>query len=325
MRGVIMNVGIIGLGQMGKHHLRVLNSFKGNIKTISIFDTDPKLMQKFAQIYDVEQHINIDSIIESVDAIIIATPTQTHYKIAKKCLEHNKNIFIEKPMTATTKDAEQLVELLKKKNNICMIGHIERFNPVILYIREYLTGKEIKHINLKRISKFEKNRHFDVDVIIDLMIHDIDIVLSIINAQPTKLFAATSDRNIDSAQAIIQFENDVVATFNASRSSCEKIRSLSIYTADEDIMVDFLQYKVDRIKQMNVNKTFQSCCYNIISENRSIILDGEPLYIEIKHFLECLKLGIKPISNELNGLEALKIAEDMVNSINKTKIKKEPL
>ena len=325
MRGVIMNVGIIGLGQMGKHHLRVLNSFKGNIKTISIFDSDLGLMERLACIYDVKQHLDIDSIIESVDAVIIATPTLTHYKIAKKCLEHNKNIFIEKPMAATTKEAEQLVELLKKKNSICMIGHIERFNPAILYIREYLIEKEIKHINFKRISKFEKDRHFDVNVIIDLMIHDIDVVLSIIDAKPAKFFAATSDRNIDSAQAIIQFENDVVATFNASRSSCEKIRSLSIYTSDEDIIVDFLQYRVDRIKQMRLVKSFQSCCYNIISENRSFILDGEPLYIEIKHFLECLKLGVKPISNEFNGLEALKIAEDMVDFINKTKIKKEPL
>ena len=242
-----MNVGIIGVGQMGKNHLRVINSFKKNIGRVFIYDANTEVSNYFAYIYNVNQCNSIKSLLEKVDAVIIATPSSTHYEIAKLCLDSNKDIFIEKPITSKINEALQLVNLIDKTNCICMVGHIERFNPAILYMQEYIKGKEIKHITCKRISKLDKNRNFDIDVIVDLMIHDIDIVLSIVNSKPNKLFSASYDDFIDSAQAILQFENNTVATFNASRSSNEKIRNLYIYTRDEDIIVNFLEPSIEKI------------------------------------------------------------------------------
>jgi len=314
-----MNIGIIGTGQMGKNHLRVLNGFKNRIGDISIFDTDAERLHQLARIYDASHHHNLYSLLEEVDAVVIATPTISHYKIAEECIKLKKDVLIEKPVTATVDEAVRLMELVEKTGSLCMVGHIERFNPAILYTQEYIAGKAIRHITSERISKLEKDRCFDVNVIIDLMIHDIDIVLSMIDSKPEKVFAAACDREIDTAQAVIQFENGVVATFSASRSSSQKIRRLSIYTSEESIKVDFLKYRVDRIKQENTIKSFYNCSYSITGKEEAVILEGEPLYLELKHFLDCIQSGEKPVSNEQNGFEALKIAEYMTNYIKESR------
>lgn len=310
-----MNIGVIGTGQMGKNHLRVLNGLKNRIEGISIFDTDAERLHQLARIYDANHHHNLYSLLEEADAVIIATPTLSHYKIAEECIKLKKDVLIEKPVTATVDEAARLTELVEKTGSLCMVGHIERFNPAILYTQEYIADKAIRNITSERISKLEKGRRFDVNVVIDLMIHDIDIVLSMVDSRPEKIFAAACDRNVDTAQAVIQFENGVVATFNASRSSSEKIRRLSVYTSEESIRVDFLKYRVDRVRQESTVKSFCNCNYSITGREESVTLEGEPLYLELKHFLDCIQSGEKPASNERNGFEALKVAEYMTNYI----------
>lgn len=310
-----MKIGLIGIGQMGKNHLRVLKSLKNRIDGITIFDTDTELLHQLAAIYEVEHCHNIYALLDAADAVIIATPTSTHYELAEKCLINNKDVFIEKPITATVDEAIKLKSLVQQTSRICMVGHVERFNPAILYLREYLRDKEIMHISSERISKLDKGRSFDVDVIVDLMIHDIDIVLSIVDSKPTKVFAASCDRTMDIAQAALQFENGIVAAFSASRSSSEKIRRMSVFTKDESLKVDFLKYRVEKVRQESINVSFDRCSYNLIEKRESVILEGEPLYLELKHFLDCIENREEPISNEENGLAALKVAEAMVKYI----------
>lgn len=310
-----MKIGLIGIGQMGKNHLRVLKSLKNRIDGITIFDTDTELLHQLAAIYEVEHCHNIYALLDAADAVIIATPTSTHYELAEKCLINNKDVFIEKPITATVDEAIKLKSLVQQTSRICMVGHVERFNPAILYLREYLRDKEIMHISSERISKLDKGRSFDVDVIVDLMIHDIDIVLSIVDSKPTKVFAASCDRTMDIAQAALQFENGIVAAFSASRSSSEKIRRMSVFTKDESLKVDFLKYRVEKVRQESIKVSFDRCSYNLIERRESVILEGEPLYLELKHFLDCIENREEPISNEDNGLAALKVAEAMVKYI----------
>jgi predicted dehydrogenase len=315
MRSIDMKVGLIGIGQMGKNHLRILKSLKNRIDSITIFDTDKELLHQLAAMYEVEHCHSIFALLEAADAVIIATPTSSHYELAEKCLMDKKDVFIEKPITATVDEAMRLNALVGETGRICMVGHVERFNPVILHLREYLKDKEIMHISSERISKLDKGRSFDVDVIVDLMIHDIDIILSIVDSKPSKVFAASCDSTMDIAQAALQFENGIVAAFSASRSSSEKIRRMSVFTRDESIKVDFLKYKVEKVRQECINVCFDSCSYNIVGRSESIILEGEPLYLELKHFLDCVQKGEKPISNEENGLAALRVAEAMVKYI----------
>ncbi len=314
-----MNIGIIGTGNMGRNHLRIMNGFKNRVDGISIFDTDAELLHQLSYLYEVDHHHSIDSLLAKADAVIIAAPTSRHYELAEACLRLNKDILIEKPMTATVDEAVRLADLVDKTGCLCMVGFVERFNPVILYVKEYLKDKEIKSITSERISKLEKSRSFDVDVIVDLMIHDIDLVLSMIDSKPAKVFAASWDPKLDEAQAVIQFENAAVAAFNASRSSSEKIRRLMVSTPGENIKVDFLKYKVERVRQVSIDKCFSCCDYRITGESDYVIVEGEPLYLELKHFLDCIESRKKPMSNELNGLAALKLAEEMVNFVKESR------
>lgn len=313
-----MKIGIVGLGRMGKNHLRVLNSLKDRIDGISIYDTDFDTMTMMSKIYDVDFYVDMDKFLDSIDAAIICTPTTTHSKIAMKCAEKNKDILLEKPVTSTIKEAEELIEYLKNKDLICMVGHVERFNPAILYLMEYLKNKSIVSITANRISKIEKGRYFDVDVVTDLMIHDIDIVLAIIKNKPINLFAASCDENLNIATALFQFENKATANLSASRSSQEKIRELVISTADENIHLNYIESKLDFVKLCNDKISIgASSEYSLTGKKESLQFEGEPLKLELQHFIECVAQRKKPMSNEETAFVALLAAKEILDCISK--------
>ncbi len=316
-----MNIGIIGLGRMGKNHLRVLNSLKSSINDISIYDTDINTMIEMSKIYGVKYYKDLEIFLDSVNAVIICAPTTTHYELAKKCIEKDKDILLEKPITSTIQEANELIKYMKDKNVICMVGHVERFNPAILYLTEYLKTKKVLSISANRISKAEYGRNFDVDVVTDLMIHDIDIILSIINSNPSKIFAASYDKNLDSVLAMMQFDNGATSNLEASRTSQEKIRKLDITTADENIHVDYIKSKIDLVKICDIKHPIsENNAYKIVGKEESLYLEGEPLKIELQHFIECITKRKKPISNEKTGYMALSVAREIVNCISKRRL-----
>lgn len=313
-----MNVGIVGLGRMGKNHLRVLNNIRGCINDISIYDADVKTMKEMSEIYDVNYYEDLNSFLESVNAVIICTPTTTHYDIAKKCIEKNKDILLEKPITSTVQEAKMLIDYMKDKNIICMVGHVERFNPVILYLTEYLKTKKVLSISANRISKVEHGRVFDVDVVTDLMIHDIDIILSMINSEPSKIFAASHDENLEDVLAMMQFSDGTTSSLTASRTSQEKIRKLHITSSDENIHVDYIKSKIDLVKLCDIkNSISENNSYSIVGKEETLYFEGEPLKIELQHFIECITQRKKPASNEETGYLALKVAREIVNCLSK--------
>lgn len=306
-----MKIGIVGLGIMGKNHLRVLNSLKGMVDTISIFDSNDIVAKKLQRIYDVKYFESFEEFLESVDAVSICTPTTTHYSIAKTCLLCNKDILIEKPITASIDEAIDLISLVEKTNKLCMIGHIERFNPAIMYLRHYLNNKKIVSISANRISRFEKNRRFDVDVVTDLMIHDIDIIIDLVNAIPEHVLSIGIDDGFDSVFAIMKFKSNIAASLNANRTSHEKIRTLYIMTNEECIHVDYINKSIEFVKTPDLDS------FNIHSKKQLLVFEEEPLVNEYKHFIECINNRQKPISNEITGYNSLKIAKTINESLKK--------
>lgn len=316
-----MNIGIIGLGRMGKNHLRVLTSLRSSINDISIYDSNINTMIEMSKIYDVKYYKDIEGFLDSVNAVIICTPTTTHYNLAKKCIDKDKDILLEKPITSTIQEANELIKYIKNKNVICMVGHVERFNPAILYLTEYLKTKKVLSISASRISKIEYGRNFDVDVVTDLMIHDIDIILSIINSRLSKIFAASYDENLDNMLAMMQFDNGVTSNLEASRTSQEKIRKLDITTSYESIHVDYIKSKIDIVKLCDIKCPIgENNDYRIVGKEESLYFEGEPLKIELQHFIECITERKKPISNEETGYMALNVAGEILNCISKKRL-----
>lgn len=313
-----MKIGIIGLGRMGKNHLRVLNNLKNNIDGISIYDADINTIIEMSKIYDVEHYENLEDFLDNVDAVVICTPTTTHYELAQKCISKGKDILLEKPITSTLQEADKLIKCIKDSKTICMVGHVERFNPVILYLTEYLKGKKVLSVSASRISKIEHGRNFDVDVVKDLMIHDIDIILSIINSKVDKISAISHDNNLDNMSAMIQFEDKTTSSLVASRSSQEKIRKLDISTCEENIHVDYIKNKMDTVRLCDIKQPIsENNAYSIIGQRKSLYFEGEPLKIELMQFIECIESRKKPISNEITGYMALSVVNEILSCVAK--------
>lgn len=311
-----MNIGIAGLGRMGRNHLRVLNGLKNSIINISVYDVNIEAIVEMSKIYDIRCCDNIDHFIDDADAVIICTPTTTHYTIAKKCIDRSKDILLEKPVTSTVDEALNLIELMNDKNIICMVGHVERFNPAVLYLKEYLKNKKILNINANRISKLEIGRVFDVDAVTDLMIHDIDVILSLLDSDPFKIFALSNDNCLDSASALLQFDNGVTASLTTSRSSQEKIRSLDIAAEGENIHLDYLKNRLEIVRQYDTAIPLsQNNRYRMTEKREILYFEGEPLKLELQYFIECISDRKRPISNEKTGYMALNVAKSILYSI----------
>ncbi len=320
-----MNIGMVGLGRMGKKHLKALYNMKENdnipnrINDIYIFDTNVKEMDELSKTYGAKPCSDLVHLREAADAIIISTPTNTHYEIASYFVEKNKDVFIEKPITFTMEESTEFFKKISQRDIICMVGHIEHFNPAVLYLKEYLKDKNIRSLSADRISKVEKGRLFDIDAVKDLMIHDIDIILSIVDCKTHKIAAVSTSEDLNNVFAIIQFENDITANLHVNRLAFERSRKLSIHTDEEEIHLDFINGTIDFLKPY-IKSIVKSQRYSndIIGTKETVYFNGDALKNELSHFLDCIETRTRPLSNEYTGGLALDIASQIVkNAIKK--------
>jgi len=317
---------MIGLGRMGKKHLKTLYNIKENSNTqsdidnIYIYDISTKEMDELSKSYGVIPCSSLENLRESVDAVIIATPTITHYEVARYFIEKNKDVFIEKPITSTDDEARFFLEDINKRTSICMVGHIERFNPAVLYLKEYLRGKNIQSLSTDRISKAENGRCFDVDAVRDLMIHDIDIILSIVDCKIHKIAAVSNSDDLNNVFAILQFKNDIIANLHVNRLDFERSRKLYVNTDEEAIHLDFIKGTIDFYRH-SINKALEieKHSNSITSIKDTLYFDGNSLKNEHLHFINCIKTRMKPSSNEYTGGLALDIANQIVKNSMKTR------
>jgi predicted dehydrogenase len=293
---VSVRVGVIGVGYLGQHHARIFSGLE-DVELVAVCDVDRSRCDSIASAFACRSVSGYQDLLEKCDALSIVTPTTTHYDIAMDCLAAGRDIFIEKPLTDTMDCAGAILEKAEKKNLIVQVGHLERYNPGFLAAAGMI--KEPRFIEAERLSPF-LGRATDVDVTLDLMIHDIDIVMYIAGSKPKDIRAAgesfVTDK-IDVAKAWLEFEGGCKALLSASRIAQEKKRSMRIFQDNSHLSVDY--------QTQEVRRSFMSSGGIAVDVVRP---EGkEPLREELKDFIFCVKNRTKPRVSAAEAAAALEV------------------
>lgn len=320
----MINVGVIGVGYLGQHHARIYHDLgreSGNIRLAAVVDTDAVRAERIAHNYGCTAYSNYRDILDKVDAVSIVTPTTMHYEIAMECIKAGKNILIEKPVTTTVEEADSLIDAAVKAGLTIQVGHLERFNPVFSEVNRLIDNPIF--IETERMSPF-LGRGIDVDITLDLMIHDIDIVFAVLNQpsvvsrQPSALIkdikatgASVLTDNIDIAMAWLEFDSGAQALMKSSRISFEKSRKLKIFQKDSYLLVDYQNMEVKRFYKKGAKDE------NEIIQETINVEKKEPLKEELKSFIECVTSESCPLVSAVEGRNALKIALQIGEKIKK--------
>jgi predicted dehydrogenase len=324
-----LKIGVIGTGHLGKLHTKMFKTID-NCELIGIHDSNQEQAKIVSDEFGVSSFI-LDELLAQVEAISIAATTTAHYELAKKCFEKNIHVFIEKPITATILEAEKLVEISEKKNLNLQVGHIERFNPALVAMEKYISDP--KFIQTDRLAQFNP-RGTDVAVVLDLMIHDIDIILSLVKSEVVEVQAngvAVVSDHLDIANARLQFENGAVANVTASRISQKKMRKMRIFQRDTYVALDFVTGVAEAYRLLQpsaeVNPTQISFGEIGIGEKRKKLVYEQPeqkeinaLQYELQLFVNSVINKTKPIVSGVDGLRALKVAELIIEKIDMQKL-----
>ncbi len=320
-----LNVGIVGTGHLGKLHAKMFTAIP-NCKLTGVYDVNGIQSKAVSEEFGTEACSNLQDLLKGVDAVSIAATTSAHYDLAKECLEAGKPLFIEKPITATIPQAEELVKLAADKNLNLQVGHIERFNPALVSLEKYIL--EPKFIQTDRLAQFNP-RGTDVAVVLDLMIHDIDIILSLIKSKVQQIDAsgvAVVSGSIDIANARIQFENGAVANVTASRISQKKMRKMRIFQRDNYISLDFItgMSEVYRLVPLDQDTGITTISFGEIGvgEKKKRVIYEQPeikeqnaLQYELQLFVDSVINKTEPVVSGLDGLRALRVAEQILQKI----------
>lgn len=300
-----INIAIIGIGHLGSRHLKVYCEMADQVNIVGVCDTQQDRTLKLAEHYHVPYIRDMRDLLGRVEAVNICTPTTSHFEIAKEFLNNNVHVFVEKPITTTVAQADKLVALAKKKKRILQVGHIERFNSAFEGIRHF--ARNPRFVECHRLNHFP-NRSLDIGAVMDLMIHDIDIVLGLTDAK-IKSIDAVGVKVLtpleDIANARIRFGNGCVCNLTASRVSDEVTRKIRIFLDDAYISLDYVKQEAFIYKKHGT----------LISKHALPIEKEEPLKKELLSFIECVRHGQKPIVSGLEARNALKVALDITQKI----------
>ena len=299
-----IRVGVIGIGYLGKFHFEKYKSNK-SVNLTSIVDIDEKNLD-LADSIDIYRTTSFKDIIGKVDAVSIVTPTITHFSIAKFFLENKVHVLLEKPMTESVSEARKLNSIANKNRCILQIGHLEQFNPAIRKLKSQL--KDPEFIEVHRLCEFNP-RAIDVDVVLDLMIHDIDIVLSLIDKDIKKISVSGKKvitNLIDIANVRIEFEDNVVANLTASRISTKNERKMRIFLKNAYYSVDFINNELKRLMK-NKNDSFKTTSFQFKK--------SDSLNEEIKNFINTCYGKEKSMTSGECGLKALIVAKNITRNL----------
>jgi len=244
----MVKIGLIGLGHLGKIHLRILKGLPQYFNIVGVFDANPEVCAQVASEYGVMGFSSADTLIEKSEAIDIVTPTLHHFELAVKAIDAGKHVFIEKPITESLSESSKLLSLLQSKSLVNQVGHVERFNPAFVAAAPYLLAPAF--IETHRLAQFNP-RGTDVPVVLDLMIHDIDIILHVVKS-PIKTINASGvavvSNGHDITNARLEFENGTVANLTASRISMKNMRKSRFFQKDAYVGVDFLNKSIEVVR-----------------------------------------------------------------------------
>lgn len=310
-----LKVSILGLGNMGRNHLRVLSMLKG-VDIAYIFDQNAESLEVLAKQYKVPATQDADTAIAGADAVVIVTPTSTHFEYFKRCVGKVRNVFIEKPLAQSMIEAEEIERLAKENNIFIQCGFIERFNPVIAGLKRVLENDEVINADFMRTNRLSA-RITDVDVVLDLMIHDIDLAL-FLNG-PVKLVSAHGTREhglVAFASAMILHENGAMSRILASRMTEKKIRSVQVTSANAFIDAELLRKELVLHKQSSVSQG-EGKPYVVSSLEQQIeVKNQEPLLSEHQAFVAACQGNVgAEVPTLQSGLDSLRVSEMILEQI----------
>ncbi len=294
----MLKVGVIGVGYLGQHHARIFAELD-DVSMVAVADTDGERAREIAVKYGCKAYTDYRKLLDEVDAVSIVTPTTLHYAVAMDCILAGKDVLIEKPITATIEEADRLIAASGETGMLIQVGHLERFNPVVPALYPLLDAPEF--IEAERLSPFQ-GRGVDVDITLDLMIHDIDVVLSIMGESVVSDVKAAGSKfitdTIDIAKVWLEFDSGAHALLAASRIASGKSRKLTIFQKNSYLVMDY--------QQMEIKKFFRRG--DVIVSDSILVEKTEPLKAELKDFVKCVGNRSRPEVCAVKGRNALKIA-----------------
>jgi predicted dehydrogenase len=310
--------GVIGVGQLGQHHARIYKELP-QADLVGIYDSDPSRMAEMARAHDTRAYDSMDDLLADVSAVSIVVPTNLHHEIGKKALSAGKHALVEKPITETVEQGHDLVELARSKNVTLYTGHTERFAPALRTAREWVSKP--RYIEALRMAGFGL-RGTDVSVIHDLMIHDIDLVLSMVDSPIEKVEAVgvpVFTSNLDIANARLSFADGTIASLTASRVSMDRLRKMRFFQGDAYISVDFIKRDV-RVYKRKGEKLAELppagvSMLDLVEMVMPPVAEEEPLKLEIEDFLLSTAGKTRPQVTGEAGVRALEVVSRLIEDI----------
>ncbi len=304
-----LNAVVVGVGSLGRHHARVYG-YNGKTRLVAVVDTDPQVRSQASNEWNCQGVSRLEEVTERIDLASVVVPTVDHLEIASWLIERGVPVLVEKPIAMSVEEGEKLVELASKKGIILQVGHIERFNPGVMALGEHLN--QPLFIESHRLGP-PTPRVKDVGVVLDLMIHDLDLILSLVKSDPLSIDAVgvpiiTSQEDI--ANARLKFANNCIANVTVSRVTPERQRKIRFFQRDTYISLDYLKPDL----QVYRKETRADGLVTIIHEQPTLP-QHEPLAIEIDSFIECVRENQRPVVSGEDGVRALRLAQNIAEQV----------
>jgi len=315
-----VSVGIVGVGHLGEHHVKHFAEME-NVQCVGFYDIDPVRAVLIGEKYKVKSYDSLQALLSDCDAVSIVTPTDTHFNIASDCINVGKHVFIEKPITKTVVEAEQLLTLANTNDVLIQVGHIERLNPALIPLKNYSISP--KYIEIQRLAPYDV-RGTDVPVVLDKMIHDIDILLFLVNSNVESIDAngiSILTDSIDIANARIRFKNGTIANITSSRVAQDHVRKAKIFQQDLYITIDFLLGLTEIYRVLDPEEpdpdAIQDVPFQYGDKKKKIVYEKpeiptlDALKAELENFANSVQGSATPIVDGLAGKNALELATNI--------------
>ena len=318
----MLKIGVFGTGHLGKFHLNNWKEIPG-VELTGFYDPDDAAAAAVMEQYKIQRFDSEDALIDACDAVDIVTPTQYHFSICEKAIKKHKHVFVEKPMAHTMEEARTLVKLVQESRIKFQVGHVERFNPAFLAVQHLELNPMF--IEVHRLAQFNP-RGTEVSVILDLMIHDIDVILNLVKSEVKNIYAsgvAVMTDTPDIANVRIEFNNGCVANLTSSRISMKKMRKVRLFQKDAYIGIDFLDKKAEVIK-LKKEGDEQMFSFDIetpkgirtIAVANPQVPEVNAIRRELEEFVHAINNNRQPIVNEIDGFRAMEVAHQILQKIN---------
>ncbi|MBN8663255.1 MAG: Gfo/Idh/MocA family oxidoreductase [Chitinophagales bacterium] len=322
----MLKVGVFGVGHLGKFHLNNWKEIAG-VKLVGFFDPNDAQAKEVSETYGLKRYADADKLMDACDIVDIVAPTDHHYAICMQAIRKGKHVFVEKPLANTIEEGREIVKLVREANVKLQVGHVERFNPAYLAVKEMQLNPMF--IEVHRLAQFNP-RGTEVSVILDLMIHDIDIILSLVKSDVKQISAsgvAVMTDTPDIANVRIEFHNGCVANLTSSRISMKKMRKIRLFQKDAYIGIDFLAKKTEiiKLKQPEDQNVF-SFDLDTPSGKKTIaianpeIKESNAILTELQAFVDAINNNTPTIVSEIDGFLAMEVAHQILHKINSTSI-----